>query len=1771
MNSCSTSVQHNPSNVNSTSTTTPDSGLKSEPKLEHQKPKSEPRKKVQFSQEEVEDDTHDNLQPTSNTTSSNVQVRNVDYSYQKLNTRMFISKKYQSAMCELLGATADISKSLDHTVLSSACYVCDPRLKVLVHEVESLETNKQLSQNITFVPSDGFLPSHWRYDQLFNGKIDYLPSGEFEAKRRTRRLLDRLNRDDDAVPRCASEKLQELYCEKGLSWLTGFDKTNKIVYFPLTLALKDAGSTSSARVCSATNGIRKTEIGDLSFNDCCYDLALSQPSFQRFQVGHHFSAVSCCTDIKGMFSAIWYSYTSSLTDCFFCFKDVNGYPTLVTKDSVDGELHGIRNQRCSFGPKLHPAVSQYILKSTARVFKEHHELNHEESFLLSIVQNTLKYYAFADDVLHQIGRLQVLNFFELEENGTPLSAPSVNIDCLEQGICKNTAGHCWTTKSRQKYLTLFDAKAQQLLVKTAAFLLKILNHSNFFLKMYDSNVECLKKQLDSLITAQRPYTDPERKIQVTKPSKSSIGQHIDKLLKRQITHRIEAASDSCSGLVHLGHLVSAESISLKDQSISLKYLSQNGKQGRSKSFNSYEEFLTWNQQEKPFFTKRTCFSILCCNSDFSSSFLVLFQGYMKVVIREYLQQFPKAGWDSIVGDQTAEKLKLAIKLYFYFVQQKVPKLNFYQHANENLFIICYTDASKDLLTYTISTVSRTCIGGTVQSTATHLCCRAYTVHAEIHNVLHCEFLAILKCLSELGLYLVEIEKLGVCLPKDHRFLFTDSQIALHLLRRGTLGIKTKYRHLVSKIQLKLYELSICPLLQVAYVQQLETTHYADVISKFDNDYEKIITQHKRLWELSSLLKHHPKFIPGVYYDLCLPSKEETEFLQSFVCEKGESDRVLNEIKEQATSKIKPNLSILSMAARTYLEDRNHEGGLTGEGFDCSGDFPAAQCERELQEFLREGPISPQEEEGVGGRGSPEEQPQAEERSAANQSAKPECEVDTPSHEREPDSSSASGTSAPGSLAPTPTTSPRAFSPPPTTPLPPSQAASPPETAPLSGDLSANDSTQSVNPTWREQVNNLIMRKTSYGFGPRGVLAILVRTLQLLLDWREAAKLGAEGRLQRQEERRRLRQDCQTKQEQKVRLQESKSLLCKDIHDLPTKRVNLLNLSTGRFGHLIAAAAEKGEEVVHLPGPFYMNERDRLQTRIFHHLVYLNQDDEDWLRGTVILRDIFDQPIRVKEHRRLRSLDLTKVWRARSRPLAEDSALEGMVLWAAHRSTLGLNLEQALLCVASLQIDIKKVRDKLQKISKLCPACNQRRALCGRKDQLIKISERAPTDLIFKPLLFPQAKSTHIMDLMGPLWIYSGYEGGQQIKIFLLIVVELPLKLVRILPLQSYSTEDFLLCIETYRLQNLQSLEIIWSDLGSNFSRAQNRTTIHNQTDDEEQEERQCREALTQGLQPGGEIRGKMEQSGIFVSIAQGDHKSVAAVEQVVAVAKGILLSHLGDLHQPLTYFELNYLTALISSTIASRPICQGRSGQIYTPASLLSLMGRSAHPEDTKTLDFAKEGDEAVTKRIEDMEEKLVQTKLQLAQVILACFIEPAYNRELVRSETTKRHEEDVEVEIGDVLFCKRLYAKTLNFVQSLVRVRDIGVSHQVVLLQKVGGHRKKTFVTRSLDNLYFIAKNNQRLIGAKQWLPTFNLCEELKDLEVRRGYVTFTDVPVPIGWEAKTCGQEGEIGAEEEDFSPEPEVAEDHQGGVKEAGEPMKDFVTRGGRKTRAPVRYSE
>ena len=388
--------------------------------------------------------------------------------------------------------------------------------------------------------------------------------------------------------------------------------------------------------------MRNTDIGVINFNNATYDISCSQPPLHRFQIAHHFSCISNCSDVKGMFCAIFYEYQSSLADSFFCYKTQSGYPTLVLEQSKDGVLYPLRNQRCSFVPKNHPAVSSYILKSTAKVFRKYHKMNDEETFLLQIVELTLKYFSFADDIVVQICKAHVESFLQFGGNASPVAVAPVNLECLEKDVCVSN-GKCWNSENRNKYITFLDKMAQEMAVKTAELLIKVLNFSNFYLKMYDTNTHSIAGRLSELIKAQKPFVNPDRRVQVVKPSRSDLGKHIDVLLRRQITHRVDdPAPEKSPELQHLGHLVSAKSITLKDRQLSIKYLTKEGKQARSKSLKSYTEFIKWEQEVGPIFTKRTCFSLLCANADFSSSFLALYQALMKIVIREFLMKNPKA-------------------------------------------------------------------------------------------------------------------------------------------------------------------------------------------------------------------------------------------------------------------------------------------------------------------------------------------------------------------------------------------------------------------------------------------------------------------------------------------------------------------------------------------------------------------------------------------------------------------------------------------------------------------------------------------------------------------------------------------------------------------------------------------------------------------------------------------------------------------------------------------------------------------------------------------------------------------------------------------------------------------------------------------------------------------------------------------------------------------------------------------------------------------------
>ena len=116
--------------------------------------------------------------------------------------------EYKMYMAEVVQLTANTQRSIDVNLEVSACYKCDPRLKPMLNV--PVQANLQLKQHIKFVPPNPFHQGYFVYSRLWNGKHRYLPSGEREAKLRTEKLLNKLNKRGDAVPREATYRLQIL-------------------------------------------------------------------------------------------------------------------------------------------------------------------------------------------------------------------------------------------------------------------------------------------------------------------------------------------------------------------------------------------------------------------------------------------------------------------------------------------------------------------------------------------------------------------------------------------------------------------------------------------------------------------------------------------------------------------------------------------------------------------------------------------------------------------------------------------------------------------------------------------------------------------------------------------------------------------------------------------------------------------------------------------------------------------------------------------------------------------------------------------------------------------------------------------------------------------------------------------------------------------------------------------------------------------------------------------------------------------------------------------------------------------------------------------------------------------------------------------------------------------------------------------------------------------------------------------------------------------------
>ena len=353
------------------------------------------------------------------------------------------------------------------------------------------------------------------------------------------------------------------------------------------------------------------------------------------------------------------------------------------------------------------------------------------------------------------------------------------------------------------------------------------------------------------------------------------------------------------------------------------------------------------------------------------------------------------------------------------------------------------------------------------------------------------------------------------------------------------------------------------------------------------------------------------------------------------------------------------------------------------------------------------------------------------------------------------------------------------------------------------------------------------------------------------------------------------------------------------------------------------------------------------------------------------------------------------------------------------------------------------------------------------------------------------------------------------KIYGLVLLQLPLKTCKIIPLRSYASEHFLLAMKTYISLQMAPMDVVIGDAASNFRRLQNSSSgyINNEEDQDQKEKIRLYKELETG-----DAKERLAEVGVFIKIASGDHSVVSNIEKAVDCVKQLLRNCTHSLRSPLTFFELEYVWSMVSLCIASRPIHASANGRLYTAQSLLQLMGQSGlHLGDDKV--DVKLGDDEVTERLELMEKRMFELKSSVAEAMMSCVLHPSFLNIQTSEEANKNRDSVEKAKLDNVYFCEEIFKKTANFSASLLRLCRFGSSGQAALFQKPGPIKPGSYVTRNIADLYLIAKSNEnRTIGSDPWLPSWNLKRAFETHQDQRGF---------LSWEKEEKGEQDEVPGE--------------------------------------------
>ena len=1607
------------------------------------------------------------------------------------NMMRYLDAQYQMYLTEVMQLTANTQKSCDTNMLHSGCFRCDARMKPMVST--PIQGNLELSEKVHFVPPTIFNKGYFVCTRNFNGKFQFLPSGEQAAKVRTYKLLERINRSGHAIPREASHKLQLLYAEGGLSWASKFDRAQKNTFLGLLAILRPESKSSPVRICCAPNSQFPTQIGSLSFNMCIHSLTVANPQLYRFQLLKLLSTSSVISDVSQQFPSIHLDYESSINCMYFCYKDPSGWPTYVKQDSLDGELHAIKNSRLTFGTSDAPCIAQYCMLKATDVYLEYHpHLSPTLTCVANMVKEILYKSCWADDIQASTTINNIIEYCRVEKKRTPKKATVLD-QCLEGEVCINEK-FCWTESSITQYRDYVDGVTEELMLSIAKMLVEILNFCGFSLKFLHGEKH-LQGHLDQLTASQSSHQTKEVKVMVTRPENTEVYEHMLRLGKNKdfTSFQPERSSETKTHEIqHLGQVYDDSEIGLKMKSLTFIYSDGKSNQ-RSPEIFSFDQFEDFMSKCKPILTRRSAFSLVAQNCDISGRWLCLFKAQIKVAIRLFLKNHSEqnnleARWEEKLDLNTIHRIKIAIKSYFYLVKQKLPQVDLFKYNTHQLYLVGTSDGAENLFTISTTVVARICLNGIVSSKAVHLTLHPFSVNVNILCMISIEMLAMIRLISEMELLLTEMASLGTDIPYNNRIIFTDSKILATLIRQKIHLLKRKFAHGVAKIQIKLADLKMSPYTSVALIQQDKATLWTDFYSKFNSlSLDSIVHKHKRIFDMSWIESAHPRKLNGISFDSAVPSGAELKYISDNAVLEGEMVNIENNIKtntgndfdqllsaaaslctntsdrweeceiEEDIAKFGENnknlllqkaVPVHSWANMTIAKDDMNDLNLSEIRFDDNQRVDDKQVSSESQVKSDEG-----------------EEVSKDDRNDLNSS-----EIRFDDNQRVDDKQVSSESKVKSDEG---------------------------ERVSITSRKAAICVADEPGRVWRAQLDHLMSRKRSYGLGERGVLNILLQCQEFIRKCRESSQKGATWRKERQIRR---QEEAQERKEQRKGTSENYKK-SEDLHDIPVVSVDLMNSDLGQFDDLIEkeGVEEKKKDLEE------DEERRKGRRKIFHHLATVYQSEEPE-RGynQKKYRNTYGGEIILLEGRKHREFKEKVLRRTRIRKIEAGCEFEELLLSACHASVKGQNLPKAELCLTNLQILITNAKSKLQKLQHICSSCRVRRALNQRQDDLVKKIEKGPQDYLCRSLKWRGGSSTAVLDCLGPLQCYGTVVGSEITKIFAVVIIELPLKTCHILPLKSYSTEDFLIAMRTYINRRMQPMELYVGDAASNFLRLQNSSPGF--LPEEETYWQSEKIKLFKEMETGDKRR-RLENAGLFIRAPSGHHEMVSVTEKAVATVKEVIRGHGRSMRAPLTIFQWEFLWSQIILCIASRPIHSSKDGKLYTAMSLLSAMGQCGQHFGDDQLQYDTEGDDEVSERLKEAEEDMMKIKEEVSDVLLQVMIEPSYLNQQTRKEEMKRRDSAESAQLNTVYFCPRLFQKTCNFTGSLLRLCRIGLSRQHGLFQKTGPIKKSSFVTRALHDLYLIAlPDTDQVLGGDIWLPTWNLKKAKESYNLQRGFIRWEE-----------------------------------------------------------------